>query len=287
MKENYINYVTYTRQLANDTITNYKKSLKYLDKYLTTIKKSVDDPENIKLVDIYNFIEDLSKNWLSAKTIEWIINWVRAYLKYCKNIIELDVIDYHKIKPPKVPDREIWFFSKEEKQAILKLVNKWFWCREETRLRNKVMVYLFLHSWLRCSELAKIKVHEIWESLQVIGKWWKRRFVYLRPEVLDLIYLYLGKRKRKSDYLFPWYKKDHIQRDQINHIFVKMSKEIWIHIHAHKFRHTFCTDLLHVPWANIYSVSKLMGHSRITTTQIYLWTDNTELKKLQFWLKYC
>jgi site-specific recombinase XerD len=62
MKENYINYVTYTRQLANDTITNYKKALKYFDKYLTTIKKSVDDPESIKMVDIYNFIEDLAKN---------------------------------------------------------------------------------------------------------------------------------------------------------------------------------------------------------------------------------
>ena len=148
------------------------------------------------------------------------------------------------------------------------------------------MVYLFLHSWLRCSELAKIKVHEIWESLQVIGKWWKRRFVYLRPEILDLIYLYLGKRKKKSDYLFPWNKGNHIGRDQINHIFSKMSKEIWIHIYAHKFRHTVATDLLHIPWSNIYAVSKILWHSRITTTQIYLWTDNMELKKLQFWLKF-
>ena len=287
MKENYINYIKYTRQLADDTVIFYEKWLKYFEKYLVIIWKTIEDPENIKLVDVYNFIEDLGKQGLSSKTIAGIINSVRAYIKYCKEIIELEVIDYNKIKAPKVREKEIWFFSKEEKRTILDLVNRGVWKKEETVLRNKLLTYLFLHTWLRCWELSKIKVCDIWESLQVIGKWWKRRFVYLRPEILDLIYLYLWKRKKQSDYLFPWNKGGHIGRIHIVHIFNKMSKECWVHIHAHKFRHTFCTDLLHVPWANIYSVSKLMGHSRITTTQIYLWADNTELKQLQFWLKYC
>lgn len=286
MKENYINYIKYTRQLADDTIIFYEKWLKYLERYLVSISKSVDDPENIKLVDIYNFIEDLSKEWLSSKTIAGIINSTRAYMKYCKEIVELEVIDYHKIKAPKVREREIWFFSKEEKRIILALVNRGVWKKEETQLRNKLLTYLFLYTWLRISELSKIKVCDIWESIQVIGKGGKRRFVYLKPEILDLIYLYLGKRKKQSDYLFAW-TKGHLGRIHIVHIFNKMSKECWVHIHAHKFRHTFATDLLHVPWSNIYSVAKLLGHSRITTTQIYLWADNSELKQLQFWLKYC
>lgn len=286
MKENYINYIKYTRQLADDTVIFYEKWLKYLERYLVSISKSVDDPENIKLVDIYNFIEDLSKEWLSSKTIAGIINSTRAYMKYCKEIVELEVIDYHKIKAPKVREREIWFFSKEEKRIILDLVNRGVWKKEETQLRNKLLTYLFLYTWLRISELSKIKVCDIWESIQVIGKGGKRRFVYLKPEILDLIYLYLGKRKKQSDYLFAW-TKGHLGRIHIVHIFNKMSKECWVHIHAHKFRHTFATDLLHVPWSNIYSVAKLLGHSRITTTQIYLWADNTELKQLQFWLKYC
>lgn len=284
MKENYINYITYTRQYADATITNYKKSLRYFERYLDSIGKDINKPECIKLVDMYNFMGWLSKNGLCAKTCAGIIDWVKIYLKYCKDVLELNIIDLHKVKSPKVPDREIWFFSKSDKEAILKLVNEWWGDREETRLRNKVIVYLFLHTGLRVHELAKIKVNEIWESLQVIGKWKKRRFVYLRPEMLDLIYLYLGKRKKKSDFLFGGYKGWHINTDTINHIFQKMSKVAGIHIHAHKFRHTFATDLLHVPWANIYAVSKLMGHSRITTTQIYLGTDNFELKKIQFWL---
>lgn len=286
MIESYINYITYTRQYAKATIMGYKKSLRYFERYLDSIGKDIDKPETIKLADMYNFMEWLSRNGLCAKSCSGIINWVRIYLKYCKEILELDILDLHKVKSPKVPDREIWFFSRDEKKAILRLVNEWFGKSEILQLRNKLMVYLFLHTGLRCHEIAKIKVNEIWESLQVIWKGSKRRFVYLRPEILDLVYLYLGKRKWKSDFLFSGYKWGHINTDTISHTFVKMSKMAGIHIHAHKFRHTFATDLLHIPWSNIYAVAKLMGHSRITTTQIYLGTDNLELKKLQFWLEF-
>jgi site-specific recombinase XerD len=62
MKENYIDYITYIKQYSQETISNYKKALKKLDSYLATINKSVDDPESIKLIDIYNFIEDMSKS---------------------------------------------------------------------------------------------------------------------------------------------------------------------------------------------------------------------------------
>jgi integrase/recombinase XerC len=102
-----------------------------------------------------------------------------------------------------------------------------------------------------------------------------------------MIKLYLSKRKKKSEYLFPAHSwEDHMKTWSIQNVYKKLSKQLGIHIHPHKFRHTFATDLLHLPWANIYNVAKLMGHKRITTTQIYLWVNDWELKKLQFWLKF-
>ena len=274
-----------SRGYSQSTLTGYKFTLGKFEEWLDCIGKSIDDPENIKLVDIYNFIEKLNEDDVSPRTRAWIIDWVRGYLKYCKEIVELDIVDLHKIKSPKVPDREIWFFNKEQKEQILKLFNKWVGKSEIVKLRNKLLTYMLLHTGLRCHEIAKIKVCEIWESLQVIGKWGKRRFVFLRKEILDLIYLYLGKRKRKSDFLFDW-TKGHLTTDRIRRIFNTQSKKLWFRIHTHKFRHTFATDLLHVPWANIFAVSKLLGHKKITTTQIYLGTDNSELKKIQFWLSF-
>lgn len=287
MRENYIDYITYIKQYSSETIINYKKALKKLDSYLVTINKSVDDPENIKLIDIYNFIEDMSKSWLSPRTCAGHIRGVIAYFKYCKNVAELDILDYKKIHAPKIPDRQIWYFSEEDKKLLLKVVNEWYGYREETRIRNKLLVYMFLQTWLRCSELARIRLYDIaGDSLQIIGKWWARRFVYLRKEILDLIYLYLAKRKKESDYLFWGYTQQHITRDQVQHIIHRIWKVAWIHAYPHRFRHTFAVDLLHVPWSNIYTVARLLGHKHISTTQIYLGADNSELKKIQFWLKF-
>lgn len=284
MKESFFNYIV-SRGYSKSTVKGYDYILSKFDEWLIAKDKSVDDPENIKLVDIYNFIENLNKEWLSARTQAWIVDWVRGYLRYCKEIVELDIVDLHKVKSPKVPDRQVWFFSRDEKEKILRTFNKGVGKSEIVQLRNKLLTYMLLHTGLRCHEIAKIKVCDIGESLQVIGKGWVRRFVFLRKELLDMIYLYLGKRKRKSDFLFDG-TKWHLTTDRIRRIYSNLSREVGIHIHAHKFRHTFCTDLLHVPWANIYAVSKLMGHKKITTTQIYLGTDNMELKKLQFWLRF-
>lgn len=288
MRENFINYISYVKRYSEATIINYKKGLKKLDSYLSSIWKNINDPESIKLVDIYNLMEDMSKNWLKPRTCAGHIYGIISYLRYCKEIAELDILDIDKIHTPKIPERKIWYYSEEEKMLIIKAVKDWVWYREETRIRNKLIVYLLLHTWLRCHEIAKIKLTDlVGESLQIVGKWWARRFVYLRKEILDIRYLYLWKRKRDSNYLFSGYKWEHITTDQIRHTLERIGKSVWVHVYPHKFRHTCATDLLHVDGSNIYAVAKLLGHKRITTTQIYLGTNNIELKKIQFWLKFC
>lgn len=286
MKDHYINYIRYTLRYSEYTTKGHNCILNKFNEWLLTRWKTIENPEDIKLVDVYNYIESLSKGWLSIGTCAWFTNGIKGYLRYCKDVAELDIVDYHKIKSPKTPDRKIWFFSKDEKEKILKEFNKGVWIREIKKLRNKLLTYMLLHTGLRVHEIAKIKVCEIWESLQVIGKGGKRRFVFLRPEILDMIYLYLGKRKKKSDYLFDGNKGNHISTDCIRRVYYELSKKIGIHMHPHAFRHTFATDALHVQWSNVYVVAKLLGHKNISTTQIYLGTDNKELKKIQFWLTF-
>lgn len=287
MIENYVEYLKYSKGYSYRTIEEYSKSLNRFNLFLNNLWKTVKNPTDIKLLDIFKFIEELSKKWLCPASIGCILKSIRSYLRYCKEVLDMDVIDPFKIPYPKVSNREIWFFSKDEKKVILDIANKWFWFKEITQIRNKLLVYMFFHTGLRIHEMAKIKVKEIWESLQVIWKGGRRRFVYLRYELLEMIKEYLAQRGRKSEYLFPsWLRKwDHITTDQIRHIFNKMSKKAWIHIHAHKFRHTFATDLLHIPWSNIYSIAKLLGHSNISTTQVYLGVNSSELKNLQFSLE--
>lgn len=286
MIEKFINHQLYTRGLSPETVIRYRKSLKRFDWYLQSIGKSIDDPENITLNDIYDFIAFLRKDGCCAATCNTVIVGIKCFLKYLRIVLNLEVVSSKRIWWCKVPDKDVWFFNKDQKRLIMNKVETWLGLRDITKLRNKLLTYMLLHTWLRCSEVAKIKVEEIWEALQVIGKWWKRRTVYLREELLDMIKEYLSKRTRKSEYLFEATTEWHIRESSIRGIYRKMTQSLWFRIHAHKFRHTFATDLVHLQWSNIYNVAKLLWHKSIATTQIYLWLDDWELKNLQFRLNF-
>ena len=288
MIKKYLEYVRYTRWLSICTVILYRNSLKRFNIFLNSIWKELEAPEKITIQDIFSFTTWMSKKWLAEKTIHSNLLALRVFFHYLEEIKNMNVLEWKKIKWIKVHEKNIWFYNEEEKSQILKTVNQWIGGKDITKLRNKVLTYMLMYTWLRCHEVAKIKVGEIWESLQVVGKWWKKRTVYLRPELLDMIWDYLSKREKESDYLFPSHNIDggHIREWSIRNIYNKLTKELWFRIFPHKFRHTFCTDLLHIPWSSIYDVAKLMGHSSIKTTEIYLWTNSDILKKLQFWLAF-
>lgn len=285
--EKYLDFLLYNKWLSLNTIIRYRKSLNKFECFLCSLWKSLNRICEIELSDVYSFISEEKKIWLSASSCNNSINAIRGYLRYCRNILNLNVLDPAKIFWCKVSERNVWFFNDGQKKLIKKAVNKWIWKKNITQLRNKLLTYMLMNTGLRVHELAKIKVEEIWETLQIIGKWWKRRVVFLKKELLDMIDEYLSERKRNSEYLFDSTKEGkHLRESSIRRIYEQLTAKLWFHIHPHRFRHTFATDLLHIHGSNIYNVAKLLGHKRITTTQIYLWCEDTELKKLQFWLKF-
>lgn len=287
MIKRFLDYQLYTRGLSIETIIRYRKTLNSFEGYLQTIEKTTDKPEEISLNDIYNFIAQLRKRGLQASTCNTVLVWLKSFFKYLRIIPELNVIHSKRIHFCRQPQKDIGFFNKEQKKLILDKVNEWLWKYEITKLRNKLLTYMLFNTWLRCSEIAKIKVKEVWECLQIIGKGNKRRVVYLKEELLDMIGEYLSKRKRKeSEYLFDATTEGHIRESSIRGIYRKLTNCLGFRIHAHKFRHTFATDLIHIPGANIYNVATLLGHKNINTTQIYLWLDDWECKNLQFRLNY-
>lgn len=288
MKKTFLNYIAYTLCLSKHTVIKYDQVLSRFDLFLKKIWKSIDDPEGITIADFYEFIAEMRQAWLSINYCNWCITWFKSYFNYLSEVLELNVLNPRKIKYSKAPQRDVEYYNRAEKSKILEMVNNWVGTKDITKLRNKLIVYMFLHTGLRCHELAKIKIRDIGESLKVMGKWGKIRYVFLRKELLDLINHYLSKREKKSEYLFTTHNKGegHIYESSIRGIFWNMSKKLWFRIHPHGFRHTFATDLLHIPWSNIYNVAKLLGHTNISTTQIYLWSENSELKQLQFGLEY-
>ena len=289
MIEQYIDHILYVMWLSKLTAITYQYSLIEFNNFLKSLWKTLDNPEWITLVDINKWI--IEQKDLNNKTINKRLASIKGYLNWLRDN-NSDVLDPSAIKCLKKVDRPIGYFSQQEKKKILKFVNEWYWNCEEIQLRNKLLVYVLMFTWLRIHEALNIKTKDVQESIQIIGKWWKHRWTFFRPEILDIAKEYLNKRKTYSEYLFctVWNNKhskrwEKLDTSSARVMFMRMSKALWIHIYAHKFRHTFATGLLKLKWSNIYNIARLLGHKNISTTQIYIWYNNTELKNLQFSLK--
>lgn len=289
MIEQYIDHILYVIWLSKLTAISYQYSLIKFNNFLKSLWKTLDNPEWITLVDINKWI--IEQKDLNNKTINKRLASIKGYLNWLRDN-NSDVLDPSAIKCLKKVDRPIGYFSQQEKKKILKFVNEGYWNCEEIQLRNKLLVYVLMFTWLRIHEALNIKTKDVQESIQIIWKWWKHRWTFLRPEILDIAKEYLNKRKTYSEYLFctVWNNKhskrwEKLDTSSARVMFMRMSKALWIHIYAHKFRHTFATGLLKLKWSNIYNIARLLGHKNISTTQIYLWYNDTELKNLQFSLK--
>ena len=199
MIEQYIDHILYVMWLSKLTAITYQYSLIEFNNFLKSLWKTLDNPEWITLVDVNKWI--IEQKDLNNKTINKRLASIKGYLNWLRDN-NSDVLDPSAIKCLKKIDRPIGYFSQQEKKKILKFVNEWFWNCEEIQLRNKLLVYVLMFTWLRIHEALNIKTKDVQESIQIIGKWWKHRWTFFRPEILDIAKEYLNKRKTYSEYLF-------------------------------------------------------------------------------------
>ena len=182
-------------------------------------------------------------------------------------------------------------------------------CRDE---RDKAFIEVLISTWCRVGEIVLMKISEIKEdSIIVHGKGEKDRIVYFNARAKLAINQYLEKRTDHNDYLFPrgmfvngrskifqsfkgkkrkelhgwWTQKDlvdpegHIDISSMECIVRDIGKKAGVtDCHPHRFRRTGATNALKVGMPLI-TVSKMLGHQSVGTTQIYLDIDDTEIKQ--------
>lgn len=236
--------VTFTGELKRLYITSYKKYLIESGYSIATINKKI------------NSLQSFNEYLVGAG--------------YMKDVIV--TLGKDGIKTAKGSEDEVEVFSDEEIERILFHIHK----REGATVRCKTIVYLLLYTGVRITELVNIKIKDIdfiINNLRVIGKGGKYREIPLKAEVVEVIkeYMEIERTKSKytdSEYLIVTQRSSKAHRDAILRIVRKMGKELGIKIYPHKFRHTFCSNLLKkgVP---LTTVSKLAGHSSIQTTSEY------------------
>lgn len=282
-------WVKYNRGFTDWTISNYCRTLWMLDWYLKKIsfwKKWIDNPEAINLFDIEMFIKLERVKWKTVSTCNNYLAWIKLFMKY-NTVIWKNVFDYRRILTAKEPQKKIEALTDEEAKKLIQYFRTvpCRWAKEEIiKTRNFMICWLLIYTWLRVNELSSLKISDIKEELQIIGKGWKRRVIYLFKEDLDIIDLYLFMRKDDCPYLIvnhsSNYKTKRLSNVSIENIIREWWKEIWIKVFPHKLRHTFATNLLR-NWAKLPYIQQLMGHSNIQTTQAYISVLNSDIKETQ------
>ena len=152
-------------------------------------------------------------------------------------------------------------------------------------VRDQLIIELALGTGLRVSEMASLKVEDLFlkkgqNSLHVRnGKGGKDRLVQFSVALKTLILDYLNYRKSSSPYLFASERGNQITASGIQQLFKKWVKKAGLpkQYSIHSLRHTYATRLYKASGYNLRLVQKQLGHSSVSTTQVYADTSSEDV----------
>lgn len=281
MNENLINkftdYLRFEKKYSENTISSYKRDLSKVDKY---IKK---DFKTLSKNDIQAYIQYISKEENSS-SVSRNISTLKSFYKfleinkYCKNNPVFTITNPKKRqKLPKV-------LSEEEVNKLLDIN-----LNTDYDYRNKAMLELMYSSGLRVSELINLNVNDIDlmnSTVRIFGKGSKERIVPLNDYASEALKNYILYHRAtlfkhgENNYLFLNNHGNKMTRQGFFKILKKIALEnnIKTDFSPHTLRHSFATHLLKYG-ADLRSIQELLGHSDISTTQIYTHITSERLQK--------
>jgi len=234
--------------------------------------------------DLSRFMQHLSESRLEPRSVARVLVTVRNFFKFL-------VLDGHLKRDPSAnfESPKSWqslpkFLQPDEVERLLEGPDT----KTDTGMRDKAMLEVLYATGLRVSELVSLKIADVNLDLglvQTLGKGSKERSVPLGKSAVDWVRKYLPARTRllkgkSSPLLFVSSRGGTITRQVFWKTIVAYGESARIgHITPHLLRHSFATHLLE-NGADLRSVQMMLGHSDISTTQIYTHITNERLKEV-------
>ena len=304
----YLNFLKSIRGLSPNTIKEYGYDLEVFFKYQILrkvyygdqssfakkfkdkdMKKIIDAKflANLTIADFYAYLSylDNEKND-NPTTRSRKISAIKSFYKYLYQ--EIEVIDENvteKLRNPKISQRQPVYLTLEETERLLSVVNA-----EKNnflRARDLAIIFTFLTTGMRLSELVSINVSDIEnDHFKIIGKGNKERTIYLTENAIKLIHHYL---KNRNEYLDGMYIEAlfiSTRKKRISNRAVQSTIEKYLNkagfdtslYSTHKLRHTAATLMYKYGNVDIRALKDILGHTNISTTQIYTHLDDEDLK---------
>ncbi len=301
-QEKFIDYLSYDRRLSKNTIAAYQSDLEQLAEYAN---KQAGHKENNKLTlleidnkTVMGFIGKMRSKDISSRSIQRKLSSVRAFIKYCFENLLAPNTSYNdptlNIKTPKTEKKLPKLLDIDQANHLLNTSSKKAKKPGQTLeqqfivQRDSAILELFYSSGLRLSELINLDIKNIdlsEKQLFVTGKGNKQRIVPLGNKAIQALNAwfklrtpFIEKRSTQTDAVFI-----STQGKRISHRNVQQriklaaqSMDYEQNLHPHMLRHSFASHILESS-DNLRAVQELLGHSNLSTTQIYTHLDFQQL----------
>lgn len=281
----FLTYLRVERHASEHTLSAYRSDLQQFHRYMTDMYRNVSARE-MTVFHLRSFLAHLQNQKLTKTSISRKLAALRAYFKFMEQRGKIKQNPARPLFHPRLDRRLPSFLDRAEIEDFLSLPSK-----DAAGLRDKAILELFYATGLRISELVSLSIYDVMDSggeLRITGKGDKERVVLYGSHAQKALDIYLNEGRpgmakaktgkspqalfisRSGGRLTP----RSIQRMVKKYILAYGEKK---KVTPHTLRHTFATHLLE-GGADLRTVQELLGHSSLSTTQIYTHITQERLK---------
>ena len=275
----YIEYIFQVKNLSSNTANSYKRDLLKLSSYM----------ESLGIASYSKITDDIGTGWIGSlfssnnnpRSIQRHLSSAKGFFKFLKKNSIVESSPFELVNAPKTPQYLPDVLSPEDVEQLLSLKPV-----DVLEIRDLAIVELMYSSGLRVSETANIDLNDFEEEmsfLRVLGKGSKTRIVPLGRYAINAIQNWINEREKYSDKskaLFINLKGSRLSVRSIQLRLKRLAlKQGLPPVHPHMLRHSFATHMLESS-GDLRTIQELLGHSSLSTTQIYTKLDYQYLVKI-------
>ncbi|MGB9791402.1 MAG: tyrosine recombinase XerC [Thermacetogeniaceae bacterium] len=282
----FLDYLRSHRNLSENSLINYESDLLHFIKFLKTVAQ-ISDVGQIETRDVRQYLSYMYSSGYARNTIARRVVCLRSFFRYLLQQRAIEKNPMRLVRTPKGSRRLPQFLYIHE---INSLLDKWP-DNGILGIRDRAMLELSYSSGLRIGEIVRINIGDVNFSLRSVlvkGKGKKERIVPFGRRAEEALFLYYEKARPKitgnscpdrNEPFFVNYRGKRLTERGVYGIITKYLKEInpTRNLSPHVLRHTFATHLLD-GGADLRSVQELLGHARLSSTQIYTHVSGEKIK---------
>ena len=282
--DEFLENIEYQRGYSENTIIGYEIDIEEFMSFLK--KEGIDKLQDVDYGIVRFYLMELYNKKYSRNSVSRKLSSLRSFFKFLhsKNIIEMN--PFSLVSSPKKEKRLPKFLYNEDIEKIFEVPNT----KMPPGQRDYLILEMLYDTGIRVGELVNIKLKDIDFSnrtIRILGKGNKERIVLFGVYLDDILSLYLNDGRKEllkgkiSDYLILNGHGNNITTRGVRLIIENIIKKACIKTHAtpHTLRHTFATHLLE-NGADLLTVKELLGHSDLSSTQVYTHVTNERLRNV-------